>query len=570
MIRPEQIALLLKPAVDYSLRIRQAFWLGSRWRLSPSRMRSFGLVFICVACPIKAALALPPVALSRIASLSSPGRSLVVPVTLCVRYTEGDRWWEEYCNKPDTVCAPNTTGARRSDGNLSRTMCAWSARKLEEMRRQSEQNAKRFEQKFEQQVHHIEARNAQTELARGQKLLESKDYDAAARAFSSAASNYRVSGQTEKAGMAERSMRLAACRSSLQSDGNSSALWRLNLAKSNCKEFQSELQPELNELQTKIDRVNAQGGGGDKTAVQNPGARPPGPAPQAGNVPIQNQESHHGAVVPARRANPNPVPQGEEIAAQNPESHHGAVVPVRRSNPPAASDGAKVAVAPCSGGMTSNGCAPASSPPPKPPGSVTIGNMPIEGTTNNATGGKTVPTPCQDLHGSAGCQDVPVQLKGPLQKRQLPNPQAGQTSNPVPGVNPLSVPPVIASNNACDPGYSMGLRGCAPCETWTGTELPDDCKAPPPNNAPEVGTPQKTENPLRAQCVVFDRARTADIGLCPNTHERFYRTWVVSKCGRDVEFTYGKQRASTPFPMSVCGYPKDEDLKLVKSPGDPP
>lgn len=405
------------PESEIEMQTEQVPRLGSRKRLSRRRMRAVVLALICTACPIKAASALPPVAAtSGIANVSAQGRSLVVPVTLCVHYEEGDRWWEESCNDPDTVCAPNTRGERRPDGGLQRTMCVWSARKLEELRRQSEQNSKRFEQQFKQQANRAAVTSAQTHVTRAQTLLESKDYYAAAAAFSAAQFDYRAAGETEKADAVARNARLANCRAELQAAGNVPVMWRLNLAKDVCKEFLPEVQSELNEVQARIDRVSAQkqasptqGGLPDNVHSAEPAQShikttlPAMPAPpHDGNVaavqskpagdkiakidinPQAASQSHIKTSLPSMPAPPHDgtsaggqsKPAGDKIAnlQSNPQgtaqSHIKTALPGEAKSPTGA---VATKEATCHGEVTSEGCIPAQTGKPNGPISVFIG-----------------------------------------------------------------------------------------------------------------------------------------------------------------------------------------------------
>ncbi|HZP79195.1 MAG TPA: hypothetical protein VFB45_23870 [Pseudolabrys sp.] len=315
----------------------------------------------------------------------------------------------------------------------------------------------------------------------------------------------------------------------------------------------------------------------------------------------------HGAPVPVRAstqqaavAPPQSVQQSRPhiafvpVRAPTQQTAFASLQSTRQSGPPIApvparAKDATTKPANCSGD-TSNGCTLNQSPNSNRPISVVIGRPDQNSGSvapNNSRGERNVPTPCQDRSGPSGCNtgstmpkaaDAPVQLKGSLERGQLPSPQLGQASRPeVPGVS-LPAPPIIADNDSCAAGYTrvQGNPGCVRCSDFFGAQAPDDCAAgagQPVTSRADLGTPDKTQKSLHSQCVAFDRAQTKDIGSCPDTNERFYRTVVISKCGRDVQFTYGKQMATTVhgnFSMSVCGYPKDEELKLVKLPGDPP
>jgi hypothetical protein len=415
---------LLPIGSGHRFRTERAFWLGLRWCLPCARMLLLAL--ICAACPIKAATALPPIgATLRIADVSTKGRSLLIPVTLtlCIHYNEGDRWFEESCDSPDQVCAPNTQGYRRPDGGLQRTMCVWSEKKLEELRRRSEEDSRRayeegrqktlraFQQSFREAVKRVEP-----QLPRAQKALESKDYLTAFSIFDQAELAYRQAGQKEKAQWAKRMADLADCRSKIQTLDQPEFIHHLpwvNYVKGRCEGF----QPELNEIQTRIDKISEQrsqtkpaGEEIEKPEINPHGTAQPhiktqlpsmpphdagaGGAKPTGEEIAKLEINPHGTAQPHLKTGlpsmPPPPhdagaagakPAGEEIAkpAANP---HGTAQPHIKTGLPGAAKSPTGAIvtkaAICNGEFTSEGCIPGQTGKPHGPTSVFIGGQSVQ------------------------------------------------------------------------------------------------------------------------------------------------------------------------------------------------
>jgi hypothetical protein len=417
---------LLPITSGHRFRTERVFWLGLRWWLPAARMLLLAL--ICAACPIKAAAALPPIgAALRIANVSTKGRSLFVPVTLtlCIHYDEGDRWFEESCDSPDQVCVPNTQGYRRPDGGLQRTMCVWSAKKLEELRRQSEEDSRRayeegrqktlraFQQSFREAVKKVEP-----QLPQAQKAFESKDYLTAFAIFNQAELAYRQAGQKEKAQWAKRMADLADCRSKIQTLDKPDFIhhqpW-VNYVKGRCEGF----QPELKEIQTRIDGINEQKvqtkpageeiakpeinpHGAAQPHIKTPLPSMPSPAHDAGagGVKPAGEEiakleiNPHGTAQPHIRTGlpsiPPPQhdgnaagtkPAGEEIAKPEANPRGTAQSHIKTSLPGAAKSptgGVVSKEATCNGEFTSEGCIPVQTGKPNGPISVFVGGQSVQ------------------------------------------------------------------------------------------------------------------------------------------------------------------------------------------------
>jgi hypothetical protein len=160
---------------------------------------------------------------------------------------------------------------------------------------------------------------------------------------------------------------------------------------------------------------------------------------------------------------------------------------------------------PCNGGeMTSSGCGPTAAPPPPPPINVTIGgNQPVAPPGNSGPGNsQNIPTPCQDLTGSAGCQGRgpsppnTAGLPSPQPNNQLQQQTTARTTVPVPGVNDLgnagrTVQELLGTLPDSDTSVPLvlGIPGAAP-----PTASSVSASSPPPQIQTAKGSTEDREN----------------------------------------------------------------------------
>lgn len=140
----------------------------------------------------------------------------------------------------------------------------------------------------------------------------------------------------------------------------------------------------------------------------------------------------------------NGIPEpGQQLPSGNPN-----VANVQNNRPQAATPSPKGTT--CNGTVTSNGCVPNPVPPSNAPTSVTIGppSPPSGGSSSQANNGKNVPTPCQDLNGSASCRPpgtIPEPLSGGRSVANVEDPYAAhaEAEKNFQNYNPpsLAVPP---------------------------------------------------------------------------------------------------------------------------------
>jgi hypothetical protein len=202
----------------------------------------------------------------------------------------------------------------------------------------------------------------------------------------------------------------------------------------------------------------------------------------------------------------------------------------------------------CSGEVTSNGCVPSSPPPPPPPINVTNApppQQPVASAGNAGSGNsKNIPTPCQDLTGSAGCEG------------------GGQVANPV--GPPSSPPPNRESSQQATGGFTVAVPSVndlgdagRTVQELLGT-LPDH---PDPSVSSALGAPK-----AMPPAALVKRADA------PNPDKGSFPASLPELCGGGFDtFTYRTRDENGPFDSTCvvaknnCHYPVRFRYRLSKT-----